>query len=139
LRYGLTTPVAAAGSTFLLQQYRVHLRTDPLPFRTAYVLNCAGPARAGDPSRLPDGDYHTEVSFTLRRPRAFREKALNTASITCGGSSYLQPILPLVTTMKQVPAFTIQPSPSTIGVLLPRIAGAIGTETQARARSQCGS
>jgi hypothetical protein len=90
------------------------------------------------PSTLPDGDYRTELSFTLPRPHMFREKAVYTASITCGGSSYLQPILPLVTTMKQAPAFTIQPSGSTFRVLLPRIAGAIGTETQTRGMFSCG-
>jgi hypothetical protein len=92
----------------------------------------------GWPSGLPDGDYRTELLFTLPRPRAFREKALFTASVTCGRSSYLQPILPVVTTMNRVPAFTLQPAANTVRLLLPRIAGAIGTETEARATLSCG-
>jgi hypothetical protein len=92
----------------------------------------------GWPSGLPDGDYRTELLFTLPRARAFREKALLTASVTCGRSSYLQPILPVVTTMNQVPAFTLQPAAQTVQLLLPRIAGAIGTQTEARATLSCG-
>lgn len=86
-------------------------------------------ALVGWPRRLPIGDYRVVLSFNLPQPRAFREKALYAASISSGGSRYLQPILPL-TTMTQAPAFTIRPSTSTIMMSVPRIAGAIGTETQ---------
>jgi len=53
------------------------------------------------PPTLSPGDYRLELAFSLPEARAFREKALYAASVSCGGSSYLQPILPLVTRMAQ--------------------------------------
>jgi hypothetical protein len=78
---------------------------------------------------LPPGDYKVELTFELPSARAIREKALYAASISCGGSTYLQPILPIVTSMSQVPAITIRPSASPAKIVVPRIVQAKATRT----------
>lgn len=89
------------------------------------------------PPTLPGGDYRAELSFSLPDGRAFREKALVTASISCGRSSYLQPILPQVTTMGRAPAFTIDPTANQVMVSLPHIAGASGIYAEAKRTLSC--
>jgi hypothetical protein len=89
------------------------------------------------PDSLPAGHYRTQLSFSLSGARSFREKAVYAASITCGGATYLQPILPIVTAMKQAPSFTIQPSTHTVRVLLPPIAPGDVTEIHARRTISC--
>jgi hypothetical protein len=107
--------------------FRRRLRPEP---RTQFAL-------VGWPRRLGHGDYGLEMTFSLPRAHTIREKVLLTASISCSGTHYLQPILPPVASMKQVPAFTIQPSANTIRISVPRIAGAIGTQTEAKRTLSC--
>jgi hypothetical protein len=78
---------------------------------------------------LPPGDYKVELTFELPAARPIKEKALYAVSISCGSSSYLQPILPIVTSMSQVPAITIRPSASPTRIAVPRIAQAKATRT----------
>jgi hypothetical protein len=89
------------------------------------------------PRTLSAGDYRVELAFDLPQARAIRLKALYAVSVSCGGSSYLQPILPLVTGMAAVPAFTIQPSAQATGILLPRVAGAAGAQAEATQTLAC--
>jgi hypothetical protein len=89
------------------------------------------------PRTLAGGDYRAELSFSLPEARAFREKALDTVSISCGRSKYLQPILPLVARMARVPAFTIEPSAGSITLSLPRVAGPSGTYAEAKRTLSC--
>jgi len=91
------------------------------------------------PRTLAAGDYRVELSFSLPEARAFREKALDTAAITCGRSRYLQPILPAVTGMARAPAFTIDPRASPLTLSLPHVAGAIGSYAQAKKTLSCAS
>lgn len=172
----------ATGSAVLVQLYRVHLRTRPLPRGTAYHLDCTGPlivelptdasgvgatstsasgqqvalpvqapvtsvplaferrlraeprmqfAVVGWPRTLPAGDYRVELAFGLPQARVITEKVLYTASISCGRSNYLQPILPLAAKMAQVPAFTIQPSANATSFSIPHIIGANRTYAEA--------
>lgn len=79
----------------------------------------------GWPETLPAGDYRVELSFGLLSTRAIREKVVSTASVSCGRSRYVQPILPPVTRMAKVPAFTIEPSAGAIGLKVPRLAPGI--------------
>jgi hypothetical protein len=83
------------------------------------------------------GDYKVALRFELPDTDPFRERVLRTASIACGGSRYLQPILPVTTTMSRAPAFTIDPSVRTAEVSAPRIAGTIGTEVERRHLLSC--
>jgi hypothetical protein len=88
------------------------------------------------PGTLVDGDYRVELSFSLPDARPLREKALDTALISCGRSRDLQPILPPVVKMRRAPAFTIDPSTS-VTVPLPRIAGASGIYAEAKRTLSC--
>jgi len=94
-------------------------------------------AVVGWPPTLSPGDYRVELAFNLPQARMIREKALYTASVSCGRSSYLQPILPLVTRMARVPAFTIQPSASATSFSLPHIIGANRTYAEATRTLSC--
>jgi hypothetical protein len=89
------------------------------------------------PRTLAAGEYRAEVSFSMPDTRAFREKVLDSASISCGRSRYLQPILPPATRMARVPALTIYPSASPITLSLPHIAGASGTYAETKRTLSC--
>jgi hypothetical protein len=89
------------------------------------------------PQTLPPGNYQLELAFTLPQARRFREKAIYTASVSCGRSRYLEPILPPVTKMARAPAFTILPSARPVMVSLPRVAGSIGTYAATKRTLAC--
>jgi hypothetical protein len=89
------------------------------------------------PRTLAAGDYRVELSFNLPDARPFREKAIDTATIRCGGSRYLQPILPAVATMMRAPAFVIDPSATPLNFSLPHIAGANGSYAEAKRTLSC--
>jgi hypothetical protein len=178
----------ATGSAVLVQLYRVHLHSRPLPRGTAYRLDCTGPlimelptdasnvaatstsaagqqlplpvqapvtsvptafgkrlraepgmqlAVVGWPPTLSPGDYRVELAFGVPQAHAIREKALYTASISCGRSSYLQPILPLTTRMARVPAFTIQPSADATSFSVPHIIPANRTYAETQRMLSC--
>jgi hypothetical protein len=90
------------------------------------------------PRRLGADDHLWTLSFTLPELGNFQERALSTASVSCGGATYLQPILPVATRMAQTPLFTIHPSASAVDVTLPRIAGGFRTDFAVTQRLSCG-
>jgi hypothetical protein len=89
------------------------------------------------PRGLPAGAYQLKLAFVLPRARPFREKAIYTASVACGRSRYLQPILSPVTRMAGAPAFRIFPSADPINLSLPRVAGSIGSYAEAKRTLAC--
>jgi hypothetical protein len=89
------------------------------------------------PRALPSGDYRVELSFGLPEARALREKAVVTASVSCGRSRYVAPILPPVTSMARVRAFTIRPSADPIAFPLPRIAPGIAASAETTRTLSC--
>jgi hypothetical protein len=89
------------------------------------------------PRELPKGDYHVEISFTVPDGRPFRERALTTASIRCGRSRYLQPVLPTLARISRAPQFRIDPASASTTLVLPRIAGGIKTFSQATRTLSC--
>jgi hypothetical protein len=89
------------------------------------------------PHTLPRGDYRVELSFALPEARAIREKALVTASVSCGRSTYVQPILPAVTRMARVRAFTIRPSADPIAFPLPHVAPGIAASAETTRTLSC--
>ncbi|MEN3312960.1 MAG: hypothetical protein V7645_2289 [Actinomycetota bacterium] len=93
-------------------------------------------ALVGEPSLSPGG-YAVELDFTLPEGRAFRQKALYAASISCGRSKYLQPIRPLVTSMARVPALAIQPSANETGFSVPHLFGGIRSYGEATRTLSC--
>jgi hypothetical protein len=104
-----------------------HLRPDP---RTQLVL-------VRWPHELTAGDYRVELGFDLARPRAIKVKAIYAASISCGRSRYLQPVLPLVEKIGRVPAVAIRPAPGAIDVSAPRLATGISSYAEARRTLSC--
>jgi hypothetical protein len=76
------------------------------------------------PDTLAAGDYRIELTFTLPVRRAFYEKVLYAASVTCGRSSYVEPLIPAVAKMKRAHGVTIRPAAKVYTLTLPRIAGA---------------
>jgi hypothetical protein len=175
------------GPAVLVQLYVVHLRTRPLPRRTPYQLECAGPlivelptdasdiqATATDASglkvvlpvqaalssialafgkrlrsergmqfavvgqsSLSAGSHTVELAFSLSEARTFREKVLDTALVSCGRSKYLQPIRPLVTSMRRARALTLQPSANETSVSIPHLFGGIRAYGQATRTLSC--
>jgi hypothetical protein len=85
-------------------------------------------------SGLRAGDYRVQFEVGSPQTTVVKMKALYAASVSCGRSRYLQPILPIVSSMTQAPAFTLQ---ATTGVQIPRVAGAVGTESQATRVLSC--
>ena len=90
------------------------------------------------PRTLAAGDYTVELAFSVPNAHTITEKAIYAASVSCGGSRYLQPILPAVKAMKWVPSYTTRPSASPSTLTVPRVAGANGTEAEATRTLSCG-
>jgi hypothetical protein len=86
---------------------------------------------------LPSGDYGLELDFDLPDEHAFREKAVYAASVTCGGRTYMQPLLPLTTEFTRVPAFGVDPSAGPTKLVLPHIAGANALRAQVTRKLRC--
>jgi hypothetical protein len=93
-------------------------------------------ALVGQPS-LSAGAHTAELTFSLSEARTFREKVLYTASISCGRSKYLQPVRPLVTSMRRARALTLQPSANETSVSIPRLFGGIRAYGQATRTLSC--
>jgi hypothetical protein len=89
------------------------------------------------PRTLPRGDYRIELAFELPDIRTIRQKVLVTASVSCGRSRYVQPILPAVTSFARVRALTIRPSAETVSFQLPRIAGGITSYVETTRTLSC--
>jgi hypothetical protein len=89
------------------------------------------------PRALPGGDYRVELSFGLPETRPIREKVVVTASVSCGRSRYVEPILPPVASMARVRAFTIRPSADPIAFPLPRVAPGIAASAEAARTLSC--
>ena len=104
-----------------------HLRAEP---GTHFAL-------VGWPQTLSPGEYQVELTFSLPDARPIQEKALYTASIACGHSRYVQPILPPVTSMANVPPVTIQPSSNPGTFSLPHIVRANGLHAEAARTLSC--
>ena len=125
---GSATPLptrAAVASLRLANGKR--LRPEP---RTQFVLV------RWEPTLVP-GDYALRLTFTLPNVRTIREKVLYTASVSCGRSRYLQPVLPPVTTMGRVPAVTIRPAAGDVSVSLPRVAPGLRSYAEAKRMLAC--
>jgi hypothetical protein len=65
----------------------------------------------------------------------FREKVIYTASVSCGHSKYLQPIRPLVTTMRGARALTLQTSATSVSI--PHLFGGIRAYGEAMRTLSC--
>jgi hypothetical protein len=84
---------------------------------------------------LSAGAHTAEITFSLSEARTFREKMINTALVSCGHSKYLQPIRPLVTTMRRARALTLQPNATSVSI--PHLFGGIRAYGQATRTLSC--
>jgi hypothetical protein len=91
----------------------------------------------GWPKSLPSGDYDLELGFEMPDARAFREKAVYAASVTCGRARYLQSLLPLGSDLARVPGFSVDPSEGHSSLVLPHIAGANALRATVTHRLRC--
>jgi hypothetical protein len=89
------------------------------------------------PPTLAAGNYDVDLAFVLPAAREVRERAVETASVSCGRSRYLQPILPPVTRMRRAPAFTLRPSSTPTTMSLPRVAPGIASYAEATRTLSC--
>jgi hypothetical protein len=86
--------------------------------------------------RRPGGGYdnfRVELAFRVPKAPLVRERVVYTASVTCGESSYLQPVVPLGTDLGFVNAFTPPAKGKALDLVLPHLAAGIsshGEETQ---------
>lgn len=93
-------------------------------------------ALVGQPS-LSAGSHTVELVFSRPEARVFREKMIYTASILCGHSKYVQPIRPLVTSMRRARALTLQPSANETRAFIPHLFGGIRAYGQATRTLSC--
>jgi hypothetical protein len=122
------TAVGSTGRRIKLQ-VRGSLRSLPLAFgRLLQAEPGMQLVRIGFSPVAKAGDYRPTFTFTMPDRSPFRERAVSTASILCGRSTYLQPVAPLIDTVKQLPEFEIRPSSASAQIQLPRIAGASMTK-----------
>jgi len=83
-------------------------------------------------------DYRVELGFQLPKTPFVRERVVYTASIACGGSSYLQPVVPLANDLGFVNAFTVPPQGKPIEFIVPRLATGISSHAEASRTLVCG-
>jgi hypothetical protein len=83
-------------------------------------------------------DYRVELAFQVPKARFVRERIVYTASIACGGTSYLQPMVPLANDLGFVNAFTVPPDGKPIEFVLPRIASGINAHSESTRTLACG-
>jgi len=82
-------------------------------------------------------DYRLELSFRLPKAPLVRERLVYTASIACGGSSYLQPMLPATNDLGFVNAFAVPPNGRPFDFVLPRLATGISSHAEATRTLTC--
>ena len=116
-------PVQAPVSSVALA-HKKRLRAEPA---MQFVL-------VGQPS-LSAGAHTAELTFSLSEARTFREKVLYTASVSCGRSKYLQPIRPLLTTMRRARGLTLQANATSVSI--PHLFGGIRAYGQATRTVSC--
>lgn len=88
-------------------------------------------------SSLSAGSHTVELVFSLSEARTFREKMLYTSLVSCGHSKYLQPIRPLVTSMRRARALTLQPSANETSAFIPHLFGGIRAYGEATRTLSC--
>ena len=83
-------------------------------------------------------DYRVDLGFQLPKAPLVRERVVYTASISCGASSYLQPVVPLANNLGFVNAFTIPRNGKPIEFIVPRLATGISSHAEASPTLACG-
>jgi hypothetical protein len=72
-------------------------------------------------------NYRVELAFRVPKSKLVRERVVYTASVSCGGASYLQPVLPLGDDLGFVNAFTVSSDGKPFDFILPHLATGISS------------
>jgi hypothetical protein len=83
-------------------------------------------------------NYRVELAFRVPKASLVRERVVYTASVSCGGSSYLQPVLPLGQDLGFVNAFTVPRDGKPFDFILPHIATGISSHGEETQTLECG-
>jgi hypothetical protein len=83
-------------------------------------------------------DYMLELSFEVPKAPLIRERVAYTASVSCGRTSYLEPVVPLDEGLGFVNAFTVPPHGRPFAFILPHIATGISSHSEATQSLDCG-
>jgi hypothetical protein len=83
-------------------------------------------------------NYRVELAFRLPKAPLVRERVAYTARISCGGSSYLQPMVPLTNDLGFVNAFTVPRDGKPFDFILPHIATGISSHGETTQTLACG-
>jgi len=82
-------------------------------------------------------NYRVELAFRLPKALLIRERVVYTAKISCGGSSYLQPMVPLTNDLGFVNAFTVPRDGRPFDFILPHIATGISSHGETTRTLAC--
>jgi hypothetical protein len=84
-------------------------------------------------------DFMLELSFEVPKAQLIRERVAYTASVTCGGASYVEPVVPLGEGLGFVNAFTVPSHGRPFQFILPHIATGISSHSEATQDLACGA
>ena len=92
------------------------------------------------PRRLASAydDYRVELRFRLPKAALVRERVVYTASISCGNSSYLQPVVPLTNDLGFVNAYPVPEDGEPFDFIVPRLAAGISSHAETTRTLGCG-
>jgi hypothetical protein len=83
-------------------------------------------------------DYKLELSFEAPKAPLIRERVAYTASVSCGSTSYLEPVVPLDEGLGFVNAFTVPAHGRPFDFILPHIATGISSHAEETRTLACG-
>jgi hypothetical protein len=83
-------------------------------------------------------DYRLQLSFELPKASLIRERVAYTASITCGSTSYFEPVVPMDEGLGFVNAFTVPAHGRPFDFILPHIATGISSHNEETRTLACG-
>jgi hypothetical protein len=82
-------------------------------------------------------NYIVELSFEVPKAPLIRERVAYTASVSCGGASYVEPVVPLGEGLGFVNAFTVPPHGRPFDFILPHIATGISSHDEETVNLAC--
>ena len=83
-------------------------------------------------------NHRVELSFGLPKALLVRERVVYTASVSCGASSYLQPVVPLTNDLGFVNAYTVPSEGKPFDFIVPRLATGISSHAEVTRTLACG-
>lgn len=83
-------------------------------------------------------NHRVELRFRLPKAPLVRERVVYTASVSCGGSSYLQPVVPLTNDLGFVNAYTVPGEGKPFDFIVPRLATGITSHAEVTRTLACG-